>query len=303
MDKHEDNARVFFALWPDAAERSAFSVWQEKLKGMGRAMDPEALHMTLVFLGQVMTSRLEELKQAGSGLHANAFELDFDEIRFWEHNRIVYAAPNKVPDALKELVAGLEQNLLQLGFDFDRREHRPHVTLFRNVRKAVLPRMDPFAWRILDYALVQSQGSGMGYKVLARFPLQKVDMLRATHYERIGGEEKVRELVERFYELMDNLPETYGIRKMHPGDLKGSIDKLFKFLSGWMGGPQLYVQEFGEPFLRRRHFPFAIASAERDQWMMCMRQALIDVVEDEKLRRELADAFARLADHMRNREG
>lgn len=124
-----------------------------------------------------------------------------------------------------------------------------------------------------------------------------------THYQRIGGEEKVRALVRRFYELMDTLPETYGIRKLHAEDLQGANDKLFKFLSGWMGGPQLFVQEFGEPFLRRRHFPFAIASSERDQWMLCMNQALGEVVEDAALRRELSDALARLADHMRNREG
>jgi hemoglobin len=124
-----------------------------------------------------------------------------------------------------------------------------------------------------------------------------------THYERIGGEEKIRALVRRFYELMDELPEAYGIRKMHAESLDGSADKLFKFLSGWMGGPQLFVQEFGEPFLRRRHFPFAIGESEREQWLLCMDQALNDVVEDEALRRELSMAFAKVADHMRNRPG
>ena len=124
-----------------------------------------------------------------------------------------------------------------------------------------------------------------------------------THYQRIGGAKKIHALVDRFYELMDTLPEAYGIRKLHGASLQGANDKLFKFLSGWMGGPQLFVQEFGEPFLRRRHFPFTIASSERDQWMMCMNQALSEVVEDAGLRRELSDALSRLADHMRNREG
>ena len=123
------------------------------------------------------------------------------------------------------------------------------------------------------------------------------------HYRRIGGEAKVRELVQRFYHLMDELPEAHRIRKMHHISLKSAEDKLFMFLSGWMGGPQLFVQEFGEPFLRRRHFPFAIGESEREQWMLCMDQALNDVVEDEALRRELSIAFAKLADHMRNRAG
>lgn len=123
-----------------------------------------------------------------------------------------------------------------------------------------------------------------------------------THYQRIGGAEKVRSLVRRFYELMDELPEAYGIRKLHAEDLQGANDKLFKFLSGWMGGPQLFIEQYGHPMLRRRHLPFAIGNAERDQWMMCMNQALGEVVEDEALRHELSDAFAKVADHMRNRE-
>lgn len=122
-----------------------------------------------------------------------------------------------------------------------------------------------------------------------------------SHYERIGGAEKVRALVKRFYEIMDELPETHGIRKLHPASLRGSEEKLFEFLSGWMGGPQLYTEKHGHPMLRQRHLPFPIADAERDQWMLCMRQALEEVVEDDKLRAELTASFLKVADHMRNR--
>lgn len=125
----------------------------------------------------------------------------------------------------------------------------------------------------------------------------------SSHYERIGGEEKIRALVQRFYQLMDNLPEASGIRKMHAESLEGSSDKLFKFLCGWMGGPQLYVREFGNPRLRHRHLPFPISESERDQWLLCMGQALNDVVEDAELRKELLTAFVNVADHMRNRQG
>ena len=121
-----------------------------------------------------------------------------------------------------------------------------------------------------------------------------------THYQRIGGAEKVRALVYRFYQIMDELPESYGIRKMHAEDLKNSEDKLFKFLCGWMGGPQLFIQEYGHPMLRRRHQPFDIRVSERDQWLLCMNKALQEVVADEALRKELATAFAGVADHMRN---
>jgi hemoglobin len=122
-----------------------------------------------------------------------------------------------------------------------------------------------------------------------------------SHYERIGGESAVRALVHRFYQLMDELPETYAIRKLHAQDLSGSEQKLFDFLSGWMGGPQLYVEKHGHPMLRRRHLPFPISDAERDQWMLCMRQAMTDTVADAQLRGELEAAFQKVADHMRNR--
>lgn len=126
------------------------------------------------------------------------------------------------------------------------------------------------------------------------------ETIMQNHFDRLGGAEKIRALVHRFYQLMDELPESYGIRKLHAEDLQGSEDKLFKFLNGWMGGPQLYVQEYGHPMLRRRHLPFPISESERDQWLMCMDLALAEVVKDTALRTELSAAFAKVGDHMRN---
>lgn len=123
-----------------------------------------------------------------------------------------------------------------------------------------------------------------------------------THYEQLGGEEKIRALVDRFYDLMDTLPEAYEIRRLHPDDLSSSREKLFKFLSGWTGGPGLYEQEYGHPRLRMRHMPFTIGERERDQWMLCMRQAMEDVGVEEPLRSQLEQAFYRVADFMRNKE-
>lgn len=122
-------------------------------------------------------------------------------------------------------------------------------------------------------------------------------------YQRLGGEEGVRALVRRFYELMDTLPEAYGIRKLHPADLAGSEEKLFMFLSGWLGGPQLFVEKFGHPRLRARHLPFAIGGEEAAQWMLCMRQAMAETIDDEALRAGLDRSLTDLAEHMRNRSG
>lgn len=122
------------------------------------------------------------------------------------------------------------------------------------------------------------------------------------HYARLGGEAGVRALVDRFYDLMDSLPEAYTIRKLHPVDLSASREKLFLFLSGWLGGPPLYTERHGHPRLRARHLPFAIGEQERDQWLMCMHQAMTELEVEESLRRDLMAALAKTADHMRNQE-
>lgn len=122
-----------------------------------------------------------------------------------------------------------------------------------------------------------------------------------TPYRLVGGESAVRELVDKFYVYMDTLPEAHDIRAMHPMDLTSSRDKLFMFLSGWLGGPELYQEAFGHPRLRMRHFPFSIGMKERDQWLLCMCKALDDMPWEPALREGLAQAFAQLANHMINR--
>jgi hemoglobin len=125
----------------------------------------------------------------------------------------------------------------------------------------------------------------------------------ATIYEMIGGDAKVRELVDRFYDLMDLEPVYAGIRAMHPTTLDGSRDKLYWFLSGWTGGPNMFVERFGHPRLRARHLPYAIATDERDQWLRCMETAMQDVGIEERIQKRLQQAFYDTADWMRNTHG
>jgi hemoglobin len=120
-------------------------------------------------------------------------------------------------------------------------------------------------------------------------------------YQVVGGESAVRELVDRFYDLMELEPEFAGIRAMHPPSTQGSRDKFFMFLSGWMGGPDLFVEKYGHPRLRARHLPFAIGSGERDQWLRAMAWAMEDVGMDDTLRQRLLESFYQTADWMRNK--
>ena len=124
-----------------------------------------------------------------------------------------------------------------------------------------------------------------------------------TAYELLGGEGVVRRLVDRFYEIMDTDPVAAPIRAMHPPDLQRSADTLFMFLSGWLGGPDLFVQQFGHPMLRARHLPFAIGIRERDQWLACMSQAMREREVDPAMAEQLAQAFFGTADWMRNKGG
>lgn len=122
-----------------------------------------------------------------------------------------------------------------------------------------------------------------------------------TPYVFIGGEEGVRRLVDRFYDLMDELPEVATLRAMHAQSLRVSREKLFMFMSGWLGGPPLYIERYGHPRLRMRHLPFAIGPEDVAQWMLCMRQALAEVVTHEETRDFTERALARLAAHMQNK--
>ncbi len=119
-------------------------------------------------------------------------------------------------------------------------------------------------------------------------------------YARLGGASALHALVDRFYALMDDLPEAYTVRRLHPESLKGSADSLFKFLSGWFGGPPLYIRERGHPRLRMRHRPYTIGAVERDEWLLCMRQALDEQVADTALRAGVLRAFSDMAEHIVN---
>jgi hemoglobin len=122
-----------------------------------------------------------------------------------------------------------------------------------------------------------------------------------TPYEILGGDAKVRELVERFYDLMDLEPDYAQLRRVHGSSLASAREKLHLFLCGWLGGPPLYMDRFGHPMLRARHLPFAIGTQERDQWMACMVQAMEETQVPQALRGDLEAAFFKTADWMRNR--
>lgn len=135
--------------------------------------------------------------------------------------------------------------------------------------------------------------------------IEEAGSSKSTFFELLGGEEKgienIRLLVETFYDIMDSDPKAQAIRAMHPEDLTSAREKLFMFLTGWTGGPQLYIERYGHPFLRRRHLPFPVDESARDQWMYCMIKAMEQLRYDDKLMTKLAEQLYGVADFMRNR--
>ena len=123
-------------------------------------------------------------------------------------------------------------------------------------------------------------------------------------FDLLGGEpeatNQIRKIVEAFYDVMDSDEKAKTIRQMHPEDLTSSREKLFMFLSGWMGGPQLYTERYGHPFLRRRHLPFKIGEEERDQWIYCMTKGMLNLKMEEEKIKALLNALYPIADFMRN---
>jgi hemoglobin len=124
-----------------------------------------------------------------------------------------------------------------------------------------------------------------------------------TPYEAIGGENGVRSLVSRFYQLMDELPEAAACRAIHPAELGESAQKLFEYLSGWLGGPPLFVEKRGPPMLRRRHLHVAIAAPEIDGWLLCFTRAWQETIgDDSEVSKIVLPQIVSLAQHMRNKD-
>jgi len=147
----------------------------------------------------------------------------------------------------------------------------------------------------------------MGMTDFATATAAVTDPKPPTPFEQLGGIAGVRALVDRFYDLMDLEADFAELRALHPTTLDGSRDKFAWFLTGWLGGPDLYIERFGHPRLRARHLPYPIGVNVRDQWLTCMGLAMAEIGAaggfTADMQERLMISFANTADHMRNRAG
>lgn len=159
--------RLFFALWPDAGVRERLAAYARAAQARcgGRLMRPQNLHLTLAFLGDTDTVRLEALMAAAAAVAPRRFALAVDRVEYWCHNRIVWAGTAAVPAELAQLVGDLRAVLEGAGFRFDRKPFVPHVTLLREAHVATLPPLEPVRWAAHGFALLRSE-PGRDYAVV-----------------------------------------------------------------------------------------------------------------------------------------
>lgn len=173
VESAPERRRVFFALWPDDATRSAMSRATRRAVQVcgGRPIAKDRLHLTVAFLGDITPARLE-LARAVPPIAVGPFDLTLDAVGVWPESRILWFAPMAPPEVLGELEAALWDALVERGFDAADRIYRPHVTLARRARP-VEEEVVPVVWPVKDLALVESftDGQSVHYEVLERWPL------------------------------------------------------------------------------------------------------------------------------------
>lgn len=168
--------RVFFALWPNPSVRQGLQDVQREFHAVvgGRCMRAESLHLTLVFIGDVGSTRLPDLLSAAAQVSSPACDIDFDRLACWRHNRIAHLACSQPPEALHALVGQLEAAVVGLGMNFDHRPYHPHVTL---IRQADCQKGNPaspiLCWQARDFVLLRSAlgPQGAHYEQLGCWPL------------------------------------------------------------------------------------------------------------------------------------
>jgi 2'-5' RNA ligase len=165
--------RLFFALWPDAAVRGSLAQFIETLKqtATARWVEPENLHITLAFLGEVNEDQLPLIDRIGGGINGQSFELALDRIEFWPKREIVWLSPSSTPPALENLANGLTAGVRQAGLAMENRPYRAHLTLARKAHPSRISSRvldNPIRWNVESFCLIESHLSRMGSRYRVR---------------------------------------------------------------------------------------------------------------------------------------
>lgn len=167
-------ARLFFALWPDAAARAALERLGQAVSRRtgGRPVAAAKLHLTLVFLGEVDPVRVPALARAAQGVAGVSFDLSLDRLGAFARARVAWAGCERPPGKLLAMQAELERRVRDAGFSPDGRPYAAHLTLARHARTPLATEgMDPVTWRVGSFALVESTPGAGTYRTVAEWAM------------------------------------------------------------------------------------------------------------------------------------
>jgi RNA 2',3'-cyclic 3'-phosphodiesterase len=167
-----EKRRLFFALWPDSDTRAGIVERREMLGSISRRRVPDHnLHLTLLFLGDQPADRVSDIQLAADPVAGQFSTLMLDRLGWFPGARVAWLG-GEAPAALNLLVDRLKSAMQALDLRFDQRPFRPHVTLFRQVRKRPdLPAIEPLNWPVAEFALIESTPS-QPYQVLRTWSVE-----------------------------------------------------------------------------------------------------------------------------------
>jgi len=122
-----------------------------------------------------------------------------------------------------------------------------------------------------------------------------------TPFDRIGGASVVRQIVDRFYDLMDQNPAYAPLRALHAPDLEPMRDSLTGFLIAWVGGPRDWFVQNPGVCMMSTHARIDVTTDTADQWCDAMACAIADSPVDPELGAKMAEALTAMARGMARR--
>lgn len=167
--------RLFFALWPSVATRKAVDKFNQTLKVPGlKTVKADNLHVTLVFLGNVDRQTERLIKRKVSGISAQQFMLNFNQLAFWHKPRILCLLSQTIEPQLLSLVDALTQVAEQCAIKVEDRPYQPHITLARKAQELINTNVLGIEWYAHSFCLVESchTTEGVQYRVVRQWKLE-----------------------------------------------------------------------------------------------------------------------------------
>ena len=171
IQKTSESRRLFFALWPDkdVIQKIKHHALKHVIDCQGRILEQHNWHITLAYFGSSDSETHLCLEQQAENIQSHPFQFDLQSLGFWKKPKVAWLAPLNVPDVLKQLAFDIQQNLIHCGYEPEKRDYLPHVTLVKNAKTvpAVL-NIDPIPWQVDSFCLVESKTSATGaeYRVI-----------------------------------------------------------------------------------------------------------------------------------------